>query len=91
MAVYLISYDLRAPGRNYDTLYASLKSVPWAHPLESVWLVETDATAARVHDTLKAALDEGDGIMVVEITSSAAWAISGINKPSSDWLMKRRP
>ena len=36
MAIYIVSYDLRAPGRNYEPLYKALKSTgTYAHPLES--------------------------------------------------------
>jgi hypothetical protein len=38
MSIWSINYDLRAPGRNYEGLYKVLRSVPFAHPLESFWL-----------------------------------------------------
>lgn len=92
MAIYIVSYDLRAPGRNYEPLYKALKSTgTYAHPLESFWLVEAELTAAQVRDALKAHLDKNDGLAVIEFTPSADWALTGINMPSTDWIQAKRP
>jgi hypothetical protein len=91
MKVFIISYDLRKPGRNYESLYKAIKSVPYAHPLESVWLVQHGGPATVIRETLKAHIDKTDGLMVIEFTEGADWALFGINKPSSDWIQSVRP
>lgn len=43
MTLYNIDYDLRNPGRNYEPLYDAIKSYgQWAHPLDSMWIIETE-------------------------------------------------
>lgn len=92
MAIYIVSYDLRAPGRNYESLYKTLKSTgSFAHPLESFWLVEVEMTAGPLRDALKVHMDKNDGLAVIEFTPPADWALAGINKPSSDWIQAKRP
>ncbi|WP_439592385.1 hypothetical protein [Microbacterium sp.] len=74
MTSYLVSYDLRAPGRNYDDLLKYLRSLPYsAKPLESLWLVETTMTAVELRDSLSRLVDKGDGIMVAKTSGEAAW------------------
>jgi hypothetical protein len=86
MSTILISYDLRAPGRDYATLWDHLKAYgSWAKPLESVWLIQTDFTPAQVRDAAKIHVDQNDKILVVDITNKeSAW----INLPQdvSNWI-----
>lgn len=91
MAIFIVSYDLRAPGRNYESLYKELKSVPYAHALESFWLIETEGPATRVVDALAAHMDKNDGLAVIEFTPPADWALQGIGKPSIEWVQAKRP
>lgn len=45
--IYAINYDLKRPGRNYETLYAAIKSCgAWWHYLGSTWLVDTSLSAS---------------------------------------------
>ena len=69
--LFLITYDLKAPGQNYSDLYDAIKSIgDWQHPLESMWVVRTcdDKTASGIKDTIRAAMDKGDRLYVVDIT-----------------------
>lgn len=51
MATYVVSYDLLAPGRDYEKLFSYLKShTRWAHPLESTWVVVSSLSAAGLRD-----------------------------------------
>ena len=44
---YIVSYDLCQPNRNYQDLYAALKSFPvWGRLTESTWAIVTDKTHA---------------------------------------------
>ena len=74
MNAYLVSYDLRKPGRDYEELYKYLKGMPyWGHPLESVWIVESSSSAKEIRDELRARVDDGDGVLVVQSARIAAW------------------
>lgn len=85
MAQYIVSYDLRAPGRNYQSLYGMLKSAG-VRILESVWLIQSDMGAAAVRDKLKSVTDQNDGIMVVELEARADWATYNVSLDGSNWL-----
>lgn len=84
MACYIISYDLRKPGRNYDSLYAAIKAYgTWAHINESVWAVVTSHKAVQVRDNLLQHIDANDRLFVVLSGVESAWR-SPICK--NEWL-----
>ena len=77
MACYIVSYDLRNPGRNYEDLYERLKSYrKWAKLTESTWAIVTESSAVEVRDHLKYVLDENDRIFVIKSAGVAAWSNS---------------
>lgn len=82
----IVTYDLRAPGRNYDELYKALHAYNYAKPTESTYVIRTDKTCAQVRDHLVAHIDANDRLFVAELTGVAAWnnALAG-----SDALKKR--
>ena len=74
MSSKIISYDLCAPGRNYDELYKAIKAYgTWAHITESTWFVKTESSCVEVRDELLSHLDKNDRIFVGELTGVAAW------------------
>lgn len=74
MACYIVSYDLLAPGRNYEGLYGAIKSYTgWARINESVWAVVTHYTAVQVRDQLSRYIDPNDRIFVLKSGVEAAW------------------
>jgi len=81
---YMISYDLRKPGRNYETLYAELKRFKAQRILESQWVfkrINTNSVGLRDH--FKGFIDNNDRLLIVEIngTGWASWNIMfDINK-----------
>jgi hypothetical protein len=84
MACYIISYDLRQPGRNYDQLFAALRAYgTWARINESVWAVVTTQTAVEVRDNLLNRIDANDRLFVIRSGAEAAWR-NQICKP--EWL-----
>ncbi len=89
MASYLISYDLRKPARNYDSLYAVLTQYQAVRSLQSVCLLDSGQNAAQVRDTLRSHMDADDGLLVIEI--GQLWASYGLLNNSGAWLQKRRP
>ncbi|WP_127575271.1 CRISPR-associated protein Cas2 [Paenibacillus barengoltzii] len=71
---YLISYDLIAPGRNYDKLFEAIKAYPkWAKLLESVWVIKSSRSAAEVRDNLQNYIDKNDKLIVMNLSREAAW------------------
>jgi len=76
MSVYIVTYDLRSPGRNYDDLYAALKKYTHCHDLESVWFVDSQNSAATIRDHIKQSMDSNDGLFVGKLTQSwGSWSI----------------
>ena len=74
MLCYIISYDLRKPGRNYDSLYGAIRAYgAFAHIHESVWAVVTNKSAVQIRDDLSQHLDANDRIFVVRSGVESAW------------------
>ncbi len=84
MKLFLISYDLKQPGRNYTDLYELIKTLAgensWQHPLESTWVIKVpdSVTVDLVTNRLRAVMDAKDSVFVVDITG----------KPYQGWLLK---
>lgn len=75
MASMIIEYDLRQPGRDYDSLYEIIKGYSqWARITESTWFIKTEETCIQVRDKLKAAMDSNDRLFVGALTGVAAWS-----------------
>lgn len=89
MAVYMISYDLKNPGQNYEELYEKIKSLShWAYALQSAWMVDVNMTAQSVFEYLRPCIDASDYLIVTEI-KGAWWGI--LNSEVLDWLKQRVP
>ena len=87
MATYLIGYDLRKPGRNYDSLYQAIESYTnWAHLLGSEWAIVTDKPAEDVRNHLLKHIDANDGLTVITARAPGAW--SGLSRELTDWLKR---
>lgn len=85
MTAYIISYDLRSPGRNYGALYEALQAFSsYARVLESVWIIQTHYTPVQVRDHLARFMDASDGLFVAEL--KAGWAARGIRTDVLDWM-----
>lgn len=88
MAKYEVSYDLRKPGRNYDSLYSRLADWKAARALQSVWIIETDNSAVAIRDDLAKHIDANDGLLVTGLTGEAAW--QRLEGTSDQYLLGRR-
>lgn len=74
MPSYIVCYDLRAPGRNYEPLYNRLRQYPnWAKVTESNWVLTTGWTATQIRDDLTGYIDANDRLFVVKSGIEAAW------------------
>lgn len=89
--VHQVSYDLRAPGRDYKSLYAAIKAHDsWAHPVESNWFVKTSLSAVQLRDMLAKHMDRNDKLVVVEVSRSN-WATTGMAQDVGRWMSNQMP
>ena len=85
MPAYVITYDLSAPGRDYNNLYGLIRSYgTWAAITESSWIVVTSQSSVQIRDYLMPAIDSNDKLFVGGPISQAAW--NGLSQEVSDWL-----
>ena len=75
---YLISYDLRTPGKDYARLYEALEGIGAKRVLDSAWAVRvTNMGAAGIRDWVRLYTDSNDRVLVSPIQSDwAAWSVS---------------
>ena len=67
---FLISYDLSKPDRDYPKVEAAIKNAAkYAHPLESVWVIESKFSEDDWKQKIAAAVDSDDKYLVTPITS----------------------
>lgn len=86
--VYIITYDLREPGQRYDELISRIKSYNvWAKIGYSCFLIETNATAVQVRDSLRPAIDVNDRLFVGVVNAPAAWF--GLPENVSQWIKEK--
>ena len=89
MAVVLVTYDLKQPGRNYQPVYDYLKRFTNCKGLESVWLLDTNTPTRQIRDDLQRLVDNNDKVFVVKITKE--WyslnytCSSWLNEPARNW------
>ncbi len=83
---YLITYDLKQPGRNYQDLYNAIKSYgTWGKINNSTWLIKTSDSAVQIRDYLLSYLDYNDSLFVVKVEREAAWRNV---KANNEWIKK---
>jgi hypothetical protein len=90
MPSYSVSYDLRAPGRNYEPLYAALRAAKAVRALKSLWLLDDPKSSGGLRDVLRGMVDANDGLLITEITSSN-WACYSLEPGAAEWLKARFP
>lgn len=82
MSVYIVSYELRKPDKNYDNLYGYLEQFIYCHDHTSCWFIETTLTAQQIRDGAKQYIDGNDTIFVARLDRE--WG--GFNMKCGDWL-----
>lgn len=83
MAVYIVTYDLNTPGKDYKDLLAAIRQYTHCYALKSAFFIDTQETHIQVRDRLMALIDGNDMLYVMTITR--AW---GANRkvPCTEWL-----
>lgn len=86
---YSITYDLKAPGRDYSGMYKAIKSTgTWWHYLESTWLVATDESPSQIGEKLRRHIDQNDRLLIIEIRNNKdGW----LSKDAWDWINTHVP
>lgn len=86
ISCFIISYDLRAPYRDYNLLYNAIKSYgTWGRLTESTWAIVTDSTSEQVRNFLMNYIDVNDRLVVIKGGKEAAWIRAIAN---NDWLQQ---
>ena len=87
--ICMINYDLKSSAASYVQLFDAIKAYGvWWHYLESAWIVKTNDTPKIIYDKLAAALNEGDSLIITDITNSAYY---GILPPKAwEWIEKNK-
>lgn len=86
MKCYIITYDLRKPGRNYQTLYEAIKSFgTWGKINESTWAIVSSLTSYQIYEFLSKHIDSNDRIFIIKSGGDATW-LNAIAE--NDWLKK---
>ena len=74
MQLFSVSYDLLAPGKDYQALYVRLRALGAARVLYSQWMLKGAYTAAELRDDLRRYIDANDRLLVINVTTGAmAW------------------
>ena len=72
--LYSVSYDLRKPGADYDSLYNALEGLGARRVLESEWVLRHDnTTASKLRDYLMQFIDQNDRLLVIAIQNWASF------------------
>lgn len=84
-----VSYDLNAPGQNYEKLIEAIKTLgPWAKLQQSFWYVNSNLDAVAAGNFLKKFTDVNDYLIVVDATNNNAYWFNCI-EPVSELLRKQ--
>jgi hypothetical protein len=68
-----ISYDLYAPGQNYEKVIAAIKSLgTWAKVQKSFWYVKSTSSSSQAADAVWLVMDSSDSLIVVDATNNTA-------------------
>lgn len=84
MAAFIIAYDLREQGQNYDCIIGKLEKLGAWHMQQSVWIVQSDSSAGDIRTHLAECLDANDHLFVGKL-SAGAW--KGLPKDAGEWLV----
>ena len=72
--LYLISYDLMAPGKDYQPLWNALYALGAVRCLQSQWFVRrTQTTPMALAEYCVKFMDDNDRIFVTEVPSNHAY------------------
>jgi hypothetical protein len=83
MSVYMVTYDLNAPGQDYGSLIREIEKYIHCKALKSAYFVDSSLSAPAIRDHLKKHIDGTDVLFVMELQKH--WAVNRATTASS-WL-----
>lgn len=87
MAVYIVTYDLRAEAdsQSYQKLIDLIKEEGiWACLGGSSYLIASELSVVELRDKFKIALNKDDMLYVGRVSAPAAW--TGYSKEVTEWI-----
>lgn len=87
--IYLITYNLNKPGKDYTSLYNALRKYNYIRDtaLESIWFVNTSWNSAQIYEHLRLHFDINDRLFITQITKGTNYGY--MNKEVWDWINLR--
>ena len=87
--VFVISYDLKSPDRDYEPLMEAIKRSPrWWHHLKSTWLISTSETASQIWTRLAPHINTTDNLLIIEVKKHyGGW----LGQKAWDWIESNVP
>lgn len=89
--VYLITYDLNKPGKEYRNLYSALRQFDYIRDngLDSVWFISTSWSASQVYNFLHSYIDSSDRIFVTKLHRGEGEHEGWLHKDMWKWINAR--
>jgi CRISPR/Cas system-associated endoribonuclease Cas2 len=85
MSAYIICYDLKKSGQNYDDLLELIRSYgTYWHMQGSVWIIQTNETTEEIRIKLSPAIDSNDELFVGQLSGNASW--EGYSEEVTEWV-----
>lgn len=83
MSVYMVTYDLNAPGQNYRPLIEAIERYNHCKALKSAYFIDTSRPVGAVRDDLMKLIDKNDTLFVIDLKNN--W---GANRhtQATQWL-----
>ena len=83
MAVYMVTYDLNAPGQDYTPLIRAIERYTHVKALKSAYFIDSTQHSATIRDALMKLIDANDTLFVMELLNH--W---GANRHTvaTEWL-----
>jgi hypothetical protein len=86
MGVFIVTYDLRRPGKDYEPLLKAIRRYTHCHALKSAFFIDTTEDRLVIRDKLKAHVDENDQLYVMKLAGD--WATTR-SELCTQWLQRQ--
>lgn len=82
---HLISYDLKNPGRNYQSLIDAIQQFECFHVNGSCWILYSNYPAWQIRNFLAPHIDKTDNLLVCDFHT---WSSYNLNAHFMRWMRK---
>lgn len=88
MSIKFVSYDLKKPGQDYESLIDAIKAYSsYCKINKSDWLINTSDSCKTIRDYLKKFIDTNDILFVAELSEKSGWWASyNLRDGAVKWL-----